>query len=262
MTLFRHEMKSNRVSLLIWCGVLNAMTLLTMLLYPSFKGQMGSLSSIFSMMGPFSAALGLDVLDFNSAIGFYGIETGTMLSIGGTMFAAFTGIALLSKEEGGHTAEFLLTQPISRARVAAQKLLALGCLLILFNAISAGLGALCFAAIGEPLPAGPFLLFHLAQLLLHIEIGCVCFCLSAFARRTQVGLGLGIALLLYFLSLIINIVDAVDFLRYITPFSYAESSRILTKGSLDGTLLAVGGGVTAAAVALAFIHYQRKDIAA
>lgn len=262
MTLLKHELRTNRLSLLIWSGIICAMTALTMLLYPMFKDQMGSLASIMSMLGPFSAALGMDQLDMSSAIGFYGIETGTMLAIGGTMFAAFTGIAMLSKEENGHTAEFLLTHPVSRARVVWQKLLALITLLIAFNIICIAAGVLCFWIIAEPLPMGDFLLFHLMQLALHIEIGCICFALSAFARRSQIGLGLGIALLLYFLSLLLNLVDAARFLRYITPFCYADASKIFTKHAVDGALVAIGGAVTVLSVVVALFAYSRKDITA
>lgn len=262
MTLYKHELRTNALSLLIWCGVICAMTMLTMLLYPSFKGQMDSISGIFAMMGPFTAALGLDILPLGSAIGFYGIESGTMLSVGGTMFAAFVGISMLSKEEGGHTAEFLLTQPIGRGRVVLAKLLALITLLVAFNLISAGLGWLCFVLIGEALPTGQYLLFHLMQFCLHLEIGCICFGLSAFARRVQIGVGLGIALLLYFLSLILNMVDAVKFLRYVTPFSYADAAKIFSSGTVDGVLLAIGTGVSLLFVLVALFQYRRKDIAA
>lgn len=260
MPLLRHELRTNRVSLLIWSGILCAMTLLTMLLFPAFKEQMGALSSVMAMLGPFSAALGLDQIDMTTAIGFYGVESGTMLAVGGTMFAAFTGIALLAKEESGHTAEFLLSHPIRRSRVVLEKLLALVLLLVLFNAICAGVALLCFLAIGEPLPLGQFLLFHLMQLALHIEIGVICFCVSAFSRRTQVGVGLGLALLLYFLSLVANMVDAVGFLRYITPFAYADATQIFAKNRVDWPLAAIGFGVTAAAIALALYRYERKDI--
>lgn len=262
MTLCRHELRMNRTSLIIWCGVVCAMSVLTMLLYPTFKDQMGQLSSVMAMLGPFSAALGLDQLDMTTAIGFYGIEAGTMLAVGGAMFAAFTGIGMLAKEEGGHTAEFLLTQPISRMRVVLEKLAALTVLLVLFNAVCALVGWLCFVAIGETLPTGRFLLYHALQLMLHMEIACICFGLSAFARRTQIGLGLGIALLLYFLSLIINMVDAVDFLRYVSPFTYADATVVFTKGGVDGVLVAIGGAVTLAGIGAALWRYGRKDIAA
>lgn len=262
MTLLKHELRTNRTSVLIWSGILCAMTALTMLLYPSFKDQMGTLSSVMSMLGPFSAALGLDQIDMSAAIGFYGVESGTMLTIGGTMFAAFTGIGLLSKEEGGHTAEFLLTLPIPRSRVVFDKLLALLVLLVFFNLVCAAVGLLCFLMIAEPVPMGRFLLFHGLQFLLHLEIGCVCFALSAFFRRAQTGLGLGIALLLYFLGLLINVVDATRFLRYVTPFAYADASAVLSGKLPDAALLLIGFGVMAASVGLSLWQYTRKNIEA
>lgn len=262
MTLIRHELRAHRVSLIVWSAVIASMTLLTMCLYPAFKDQTAALSSMFSMMGPFTAALGLDQLDFTTAMGFYGIETGTMLSVGGAMFAALVGIALLSKEEGGHTAEFLLTQPISRSRVVLEKLLALLALLLLLNVFCLIIGWLSFPLIGEPVDISRFLLFHALQLLVQVEIGCLCFGLSAFARRSQIGVGLGLSLLLYFVSLIVNMVDSVQFLRYITPFSYAEASVVFTNGTVEWELLAVGLALTLLGVAAAFAKYRAKDIAA
>lgn len=262
MTLLRHELKAGRLQVAIWSGTVSVMTLLTMLLYPSFRDQMDSVSKIFAMMGPFTAALGMDVLPLGTAVGFYGIENGTMLAIGGTMFAAFTGIAMLAKEEGGHTAEFLLTQPISREKVVVQKLLALALLLVMFNAVCALVGVLCFAAIGEALPRGTFLLFHALQLMLHLEIACVCFAISAFCRRAPIGLGLGIALLLYCVSLLTNAVDAIKGLRFLTPFSYADASMIFAKGATDPVLVAIGAVVTVGCALLAVVRYRGKDIAA
>lgn len=263
MTLCRHELRSNRGTLLIWAGVVCGMSALTMLLFPSFKDQMGSISSIFSMMGPFTAALGLDVLDFSTAGGFYAAEAGTMLSVGGGMFAAFVGIGMLAKEESGHTAEFLLTQPIARARVVGEKLLAMLATLLLFNVICALVGWLCFVLIAEPLPARAFWTFHALQMLMHMEIGCICLAFSAFGRRAQVGLGLGVAMLLYFVSLVANMVDSAAFLRYLTPFAYADASAFFgAKLSVDVRLVALGGAVSVVCCGIAFARYARKDIAA
>jgi len=262
MTLFRHELRINAPSVAIWSGMICFMTLLAMLLYPEFKDQTATLSSMLAMMGPFTAALGLDKLDFTTAAGFYGIESGTMLSVGGALFAALTGIGMLAKEEGGRTAEFLLTLPISRARAVAEKLLALLTLLIGFNIICFAAGWLSFPLIGEPAPLDRFALFHLMQLLLHLEIGCICFGLSAFARRAQIGSGLGLALLLYFFSLIANMVESARFLRYITPFAYAEASDIFTGGQINAVYLAIGITLTIVGAGAAFWRYCTKDITA
>jgi len=261
MTICKHELKANRVSLTIWTVIIASVIMLIVLMYPAFKDQMAAVSSIFNMLGPLTAAMGLDKMDFTTGIGFYAMEIGHTLAIGGALFAGMTGIVLLSKEEGGHTAEFLLTMPVSRCQVVAEKLLALVMQIILLNLICCAAAYIAFLIIGEPLPVGRFLLFHGLQCVMHVEIACVCFALSAFARRMQVGMGLGLALLLYFVNLIANMLDTARFLRYFTPFAYAESSVILTGEPIEIMLVCIGVGVTLFGAGMAFWQYGRKDIA-
>ena len=79
-------------------------------------------------------------------------------------------------------------------------------------------------------------------------------------RAGGAGLGLGLAVGLYFLNLIANLTESARFLRYITPFAYADGAELLTRGALDMALVLPGVAYAAAAVALAFRHYGRKDI--
>ena len=62
------------------------------------------------------------------------MECYEILGLGGGLFAALTAIAALSKEEREHTAEFLLTHPVSRTRVVTEKLLAVILQVVLLNA--------------------------------------------------------------------------------------------------------------------------------
>ena len=115
MTLIRHELKQAWKALLIWTLSIGAFIVICLFMYPEMKSQMNSISSIFASMGAFSSAFGLDTLDFGSLKGFYGIECGNILGIGGALFAALLGISALSREEKDGTAELLLTHPLSRA---------------------------------------------------------------------------------------------------------------------------------------------------
>ena len=149
MTIFMHEMKQNAKPLAVWCAIVGGMIFLCMILFPEMLGQMDSVNDLFSEMGDFTAAFGMDRISFAEPMGFYGIECGNVLGIGGALFAAYLGVRLLSKEEGGHTAEFLLTHPVSRARVVAEKLAALLVQLVLFNAVCICLSLLSFTGIRQ-----------------------------------------------------------------------------------------------------------------
>ena len=88
----------------------------------------------------------------------------------------------------------------------------------------------------------------------------MCFGISAFLRRSGMGIGLGIAMLFYFLNLVANITEEADFLKYITPFGYAEGADIVNDLSLNGEMLAVGAVFTVAGIVIAYVKYCRKDL--
>lgn len=260
MILFRHELRQGRKTLLIWSAVVGFMILICMLMYPEMGKQMGGIDKLFSQMGGFTQAFGMDKLNFASVMGFYGIECGNILGIGGAFFAALLGISALAKEEAGHTAEFLLTHPISRMRVALEKLAALFCQLVFFNVICIACALISFLLIDEHAEVKAFTLFHLAQFLLQLEIAFICFAVSAFLRRSGLGLGLGFAAFLYFLNIIENISSQAEWLKYITPFKYADASSIIPDASLDRNLVILGMIYTLAAALIALRHFRRKDI--
>ena len=59
-----------------------------------------------------------------------------------------------------------------------------------------------------------------------------------------------------------NIAPSASWLKYATPFAYADAADIVFRGRVDGGRLALGGLYAAAAVALAFWRYATKDILA
>ena len=125
MTLIRHELKRAWKSTTIWTCAIGAFIVICLFMYPEMKSQTDSISSLFSSMGAFSSAFGLDILDYGSLKGFYGIECGNILGLGGALFAALAGIAALAGEEKEGTAEFLLTHPLSRTEIVTKKLIAI-----------------------------------------------------------------------------------------------------------------------------------------
>ena len=124
MTIFKHELKQNRTSFLIWTSVISFMIGVCVLIYPEMKGEMDSINEVFSDMGSFTAAFGMDQINFGTLLGYYAVECGNTLGLGGAFFAAICGVSMLAKEEKDRTAEFLLTHPVSRVKIITQKLFA------------------------------------------------------------------------------------------------------------------------------------------
>ena len=260
MTLMKHEMRQGKISLLVWTISIAFLMCVCIMLFPEMKGEMDSVSRLFASMGSFSSAFGMDKVNFGTLLGFYVVECGNILGLGGAFFASICAVTVLAKEEKDRTAEFLLTHPVSRARIVGEKLCAVILQLVLMNLLVFGISVASVAFIGEEIPWKQLGLLHLAYFLLQLELSGICFGISAFLRRGSLGIGLGIAVLMYFLNLIANIADSAEFLKYITPFGYAEGADIVTNSSLDGTMVAIGMILGVWGIAVAFYQYCRKDI--
>lgn len=259
MTLCRHELRQGWLSLAIWALAIGGLMAACVFLFPEMKGEMGQMGEMFASMGALTAAFGLDRLNYGTFPGYYAIECGNILGLGGAMFAAMTASSALAKEEKEGTAEFLLTHPVSRAQVVTEKLLAVLVQILALNLAVLVISALSSVAIGEEIPWKELGELHLAYLFLQIELMGICFGLSAILRRGSMGAGLGIAAGAYFLDLIANLAEKAEWLHYVTPFGYTSGGDILSEG-LNWPLIALGILYAAIGVALAYGWYLRKDI--
>ncbi|MDO5291399.1 MAG: ABC transporter permease subunit [bacterium] len=261
MTFIKHELYINKKTLFIWSVLMGAVIFVMMLLYPTMQDSIGTMTDIYKNMGIMTSMFGMDRLDMSTAIGFYGIEMGAMLSIGGGMFAAIIGISMLSKEEGGHTSEYLYVMPKSRSYFITQKLVAAALLIIIYNVVCFVVSILSFVVIGEDIEMKKLTTFMLSELLMNLQIGAMCFGISAILRKNNVGLGIGISILFYFISMLANVTDKVEKLHYITPYYYCDAAVVMVKEEIPLGHLGIGIGVAAACIVFAYIFYNKRDLA-
>ncbi|MCI6156079.1 MAG: ABC transporter permease [Erysipelotrichaceae bacterium] len=260
MTIIKHELKLNLTSFIIWASSIGALIAICIFIYPSMKGQMEDINNIFSSMGSFSEAFGMDQLNFGTLIGFYGVECGNILGLGGALYASYIAVSILSKEEKDKTSEFLLTHPISRKRIVSEKLIAVFILLTALNLIIYLLSIFCMGISGESIPFKEVSLLHLAYYILQIELGSICFGISSILHKGNIGIGLGISLMMYFVNIVANITTKAKFLKYITPFAYCDSASIISNGSLDFVLIIIGLIFATCFIVLSYLIYNKKDI--
>ncbi|MCR5329624.1 MAG: ABC transporter permease, partial [Lachnospiraceae bacterium] len=215
----------------------------------------------FSDMGFFSDAFGMSTLSMASLAGFFAVEVGTVHGLGSGMFAAVIAVVILSKEEDGHSGEFLFSLPVSRSRVVAAKGLCLVCMLTAFTIICGCLYAIGFASMQETLPTGEFMSFMLCQLLMNIEVAAVCFTISSLSGKNRMGAGLGIALFFYAFDLIGRAVPDMKDYIIIGPYSYANASDIFAGKTSRAAAFVIAIAVTVCCTCFAFRYYERRDLA-
>ena len=260
MTLVRHECRQARISFFIWTGVVGFLLAVCVFLFPEMKGQMEGVNALFSSMGSFTAAFGMDRLNFGTLTGYYAVECGNVLGLGGAFYAVLCGVNLLSKEEKDKTAEFLLTHPVSRSKIITDKLFALLLQVTAMNLVIYMVAVSSVHAIGETIPWRDLNLLHLAYYLLQLELAGICFGISAYLRKSGFGIGIGLAAFLYFLNLIANITQKTEFLKFVTPFGYCNAADIVADGSLDLKKISAGMVLCLLGIGMAYRNYTAKDI--
>lgn len=262
MIVYRHEMKMNIKTLLIWTLCVAGLCFGCILLYTSLEDSVKGIADVYSDLGAMSAALGMDKMSLATMRGYYATEIALIHGLGGAMFAAILGTAILSKEEAFHTAEFLYTLPVSRKNVISQKYLALISNIFIFNVVCVGMYLVAFGLLGEEINGREMFLFHMAQIFMQVEIGTICFLVSACTKRNFMGAGLGIAIFLFAVDMMCRIIPAIENMKYLTPFYYANAADIFDDGNIDGAMLGIGIGITAISFLGAYMKYSKKDLAA
>ena len=261
-TIYKHEMKLLYKTFLIWTMAVGGMCFVCILLFNSMKEEMEGMAESFSQMGAFADAFGMSQLSIATLAGFYSTEVGTVHSLGASMFAAIISMVMLSKEEDGHTSEFLFTLPVARGKVITSKLMAVITNVVLFNVITVGAYALGIVILGEDIDFDRFLLYHGMQLLMHLEVAGICFGLSAFMKKNKLGLGLGLVMIFYAYDLMARVIPDLSDYKLISPFSYCNAADIFSKGEVEIGALVLGMVVTVISVVVAYVRYGKRDLAA
>lgn len=261
MNVFAAELRAQRRSTLTWVAALVALVVLFMAMFPAFSSDVEASKALLERFPPaLRAVFGLSIDQFFTVYGFFAYLS-TFLTLVAAMQAATLGVSALSREELLKTSDFLLSKPISRARVVTAKLLAAALLLVLTNlALIVAALAAAAAAVPAGLDAPLFLLLTLNVAVIQFAFLALGFLLSVVVPRIKSVVA--IALPTVFLFFVIGMLDAVlgnEAIRYLTPFKYVDPLFVIDHRSYESPYLLVGAGVAAAALGLTYAVYLRRD---
>jgi len=262
IAVFKHELKLNLKSLLIWSLSVGGMGFVCILMYTSMEGEMANMADTFSNLGAFSEAFGMSTLSIATISGFFATEVGVVHGLGSAMFSALMATVLLSKEEDGHTGEFLYSLPVSRGSAVTAKILSLVSELALFTLICGAFYVAGFIALGEDVPVSDMTTFLLRMLVMNMEVSAVALVISAASAKNRIGTGLGISLIFYAYDLVGRVVPDMKDWLFLGPFSLANASEIFAGYELPVKAVVTALIVTAFSVVATFGIYLKKDLAA
>jgi len=259
ITLFKNEFKMSLKTLLLWSFSVAALSFLCIIMYADMKDDIAGMAEQFSSMGAFSDAFGMNKLSIATLVGFYATEVGTIHALGGAMFAAIISCTILSKEEDGHTGEFLFSLPVSKSKIVLSKLFLVISQIVLFHAICVAVYLAGFLIQKESVPQ-EFYVYHIMQLVMTLQFATMGFAFSSITPKNKLGPGLGIVLLLYAFDMMARIIPSLKDFIWLSPFSYANAADLLSGECVPTGALCFGIVISAGCIFFAFHHYTHKDL--
>lgn len=263
------ELKRHSKALVIWSVIISALIILLMMFFPFMQNS--SMQDIMkakmdAMPESMRKSFDMDLFTDFSSVGNYFASVFQNVLMAICIFATMYGTNSLIKEEGDGTIEFLYAQPISRSQIVFSKLLT-NILLIGMLIFITGITATATCVFFSPEGANLVKLFSQLKLILsatfitalvYMSVGTF---LSALIKNPSQSTGLFFALffLTYIAGIASKMVQEVSFLKYFSPFQYADPASIIKNG-YDPVYLIISFGVIITSLILSFRLYQRKDL--
>jgi ABC-2 type transport system permease protein len=260
MTIFLHELKRGWLALLIWSAAIAWLLGLTAMIFPIMLEEMKEIQTLLESLGDLAELLGITDMMSGDFLGYFAGEYTETLGLGGGIYAALTAVAILAGEENNHTAEFLLTHPVSRNRVVTEKALSVFARVSVLNLAATLVSVIAALAVGAEFDLGKLLLISLSAYILQIEIAAVCLMVSALLPKGGTAIALGVTIGGYFVNVISMAAEELEWLKYLTPFSYASGAYINENGSIEIPYLCVGLAITVLSIFVTYFYYNKKEI--
>jgi len=232
MNLYLRELKAHRKSIIIWSLSMAFLVIAGMGKYAAGSGANGA-ANFNEMMELLPKSLqsvfGVGVFDLSIALDYFGILFVYIVLMMGIQ-AAMLGSGIISKEERDKTVEFLITKPISRFQIITAKLLSSLTLIIIFNIVTfiSSYTMLNYYSKGLPFTQDLTLLMLAAFAIQIFFVALGSFCASLVSRaKLSSAISTSILMTMFMISIIVDIIESISFLKYLSIFKYYDAKDIL-----------------------------------
>lgn len=263
MNIVKRELKANLKSTLIWSVAIAFLVTVWMVEYEYFADNPTINDLMASMPQEMLAIIGMQGFSLASLSGFVGsISLYFYLLLG--IQAVLLGSSIIAKEERDHTAEYLFSLPVSRRKILVGKVISAMINIILLNLVTLAsllLSTLTYDKADEfySFIGLTFVALFIIQMLF-LSIGMFVAALNENHKRSG-NIAVGILMGTFLISSLINMIERLDFLKYLTPFKYFETSYLLNELSLEPIYLVLSLVIILITMIGTFVFYPRRDLA-
>jgi ABC-2 type transport system permease protein len=240
----------------VWYGIgLGLMSALVIYIFPSYSGQLADIEIPEAMR----ALIG-DV-DYGSAEGFVSAEFLSWTPLVLVVFAIMGGTGVLAGEEANGTLDLVMAQPVSRTRVAVEKMAGLLVATLMICAIiyAGWLISVPFVDIDLGLDKLAVATLNLVPLVAVFQALSMWAGVTLPSRGLATGATVALAVASYFIYYLANIVDALEPLQQVSVFYHYHGTEVLSDGVHWGGL-ALLVALYAVFAAWTVFSLQRRDL--
>jgi len=249
---------------LIWWSVGLILTnLMIVLIFPSIQASSAALTEYMNNLPPAMVALFGDIQSFNTMEGFLGLELFSFFLPALTLgFGIAYGGSVIGSEEDSGTLDLLLSYPISRRSVLAQKFGAITVFALLVL-VASTIGLL----LGVVMVDSSIDAVNLAGAVLNVGLLTLFFGTLALAltglglnRGAASGIAAGLAAITFLMNSLAPLADLPSVVQHITPWYYYDAVEVLQSGPepVNTAVLLVGIAIL---LVIGLVGFQRRDIA-
>lgn len=263
MNIFLREMRANRKSLIIWCFGVLFMVVAGMTKYKAYANTGQSMNDIINQIPEgLRTILGFGTFDVTKATGFY-VMLSLYLIIMATIHAALIGANMIAKEEQDKTAEFLFVKPISRNKVITFKILAAVTNLMIFNLVTlfSSIMIVGYYSKGEAV-AGDIVHIMIGMFLLQLIYLFIGTGIAAISKKPKKAASVATSILLvtFILSMVIDINNKLESLKYFTPFKYFEAKNVVFGSGFEPVYVILSLVIIVLFGSATYVFYRKRDL--
>lgn len=263
MNVYLRELQAYRKSTITWVVSLASIVFVFMAMYPAFSADVESVSEVLgNFPEAFRAAINLEFDTFFTVLGFYGYLLG-FAALAGAIQAMNLGVGVISKENTGKTADFLLSKPIPRVTVMTSKVAAVLTSVLITNAAFIAASVIAVSATADEFDMGTMLLLATTMLLVQLAFLALGLWFSVVLPKVKsvVAVSLPTVFGFYILGAIGDVLE-VEESAFLTPFRWYDPSAIIKSGSFEMKYVWVEIAFVAVAIAVSYLIFLKKDIRA
>jgi ABC-2 type transport system permease protein len=257
-TVFSKTIFEKRWAMLWWWLAMFLMTLLVVVLFPTFRDSFGQ--SLQNVPDSLKSVLG-EASDYQRIEGFLELQVLMQMVFFTVIYAVILCTGLIAGEEGQGTLGTLLTNPINRTRIYFEKLAASAVILAIVSMgmlVGIWLGAVI---IGESVNYWLVLQATFAMWLLTMVFGLLGYSLGAVMGRRGVAGGIAgaIAFTTYMITSLAGTASVLKTVNNASPFKYFNNTKILTNGLQADNMLVLASACVLFG-AIGWIVFNKRDI--